>query len=575
MKHFSTVMITFAMVLAGARAPSAAPNRSGAVVAQDASAPAEQTEQVKALLLKIFMVSARVHDLASLSASAHWKMSEAEQALLQQQVEQAESELNTLEKWRYQFLYHPDDSAAAGQTLAAISALIPEIHRIAQSAGQYGGTTAASQFKQPLSELAHLRDSLHSALQERFPKQFPAAEVAATPPPTAPKPEVTPKPAAAPLKASVVPSPPAVPAPPAVTPEQAKAALRGVFLAEARLNDLLGLLKPDQWKMQEAEREMFNVRLQNTETGLKTLEKSRYDFLYNIGKTQLGEQVVSSIGSVIPGIEGVGSSAAQYENAAAGSGFRQAASQLSIYQKTLADYLAALKAKYEAELAAPPAGPHAGKGLETERIQAPAAAPPPVRTLAVAAPPLTSAQVKQILHEIYVSEYRVRDLLGQERPERWKAPPAERQLALQTRAELLERLSSLEKWRERFSQHPAHMYDAFQTYLAINRIFHPLRVFGREAGKNESENMASAYERRAEDMEAQMNGLVPYIGFILQHADDGLDTYRSDLASCQNQLGYAMHQSLERPVGMKNIVPVFKGRRASRDRVEKKDVPHR
>lgn len=571
MKYFASVMITFAMVLAGAQAPSAAQSGSGAAVVEAASAPAKQPDQVKTLLLKIFMASARVHDLASLASSAHWKMSEAEQALLQQQVEQSESELKTLEKWRYQFLYHPDDSAAGGQTLAAITALIPEIERIAQTANQYGGAATASQFKQPLGELAHLRDSLHSALQERFPKEFPVAEAAATPPPAKEKPAQL-QPAIAPAKAaSTAPRPAA----PLVTPDQAKAALRGVFLAEARLNDLFGLLKPDQWKMQEAEREMFNVRLQNAESGLKALEKSRYQFLYNIGKTQLGEQVVSSMGSVIPGIEGVGSSVAQYENAAAASGFRQSASQLSVYQKTLADYLASLRAQYEAEIAAPPAGPHAGKGLETERIQAPAAAPPPLRTLAVAAPPLTGAQVKQILHKVYVSEYRVRDLLGQERPERWKAPPAERQLALQARAELLDRLDSLEKWRERFGQHPAHMYDAFQTYLAINRIFHPLRVFGREAGKYESENMASAYERRAEDMEAQMNGLVPYIGFILQHADEGLDTYRSDLASCQNQLGYAMHQSLERPVGMKNIVPVFKGRRATRNRVEKKDAPHR
>lgn len=572
MKQFAIVITAFAMILAGARAPSAATGYAGPPVAQDAAAPAEQTEQVKALLLKIFLASARVHDLAGLTAAAHWKMSGAEQALLQQQVEEVETELKTLEKSRYQFMYHPDDSAAGGQTLAAVTALIPEIERIAHTAGQYGGAAAASQFKQPLSELAGLRDNLHSLLQSRFPKQFPATQAAAPPPPVTEKPSAQSQPTPAPLKAS---SAAPTPAAPSVTPDQAKAALRGVFLTEARLNDLFGLLKPDQWKMQEAERELFNVRLQNAETGLKALEKSRYQFLYSIGKTEIGEQVVSSIGEVIPGIEGVGSSVAQYENAAAASGFQQAASQLSGYQKTLSDYLASLAAKYKAELAAPPPGAHAGPGLETERIQAHEAAPPPVRTLVVATPPLTGAQVKQILHRVYVSEYRVRDLLGQEKPELWKAPPAERQLALQARAELTERLGDLEKWREQFSEHPAHMYDAFQTYLAINRIFHPLRVFGREAGKYESPNIASAYERRAVEMEAQMNGLVPYIGFILQHADEGLDTYRSDLASCQNQLGYAMHQSLQRPVGMKNVVPVFQGRRVRRDRADKKETPRR
>lgn len=600
MKHLAAVMTTLAMAFAGARAPLAAPASASAPAAQEAAAPAEQTEQVKSLLLKIFLASARVRDLAGLASSSGWKMSEAERALLQQQIEAAESELQTLEKWRYQFLYHPSDSAAGGQTLAALTTLIPEIQRIAKTAAQYGGAAAASQFNQPLSELTGLRDGLHSALQERFPKQFPAVQAATAPSPAKEKPAAQvqsaapvqansaaatapaseeraapPQPAATPANVSSAASPAAAPTStaPAVTPDQAKAALKGVFLTEARLNDLLGLLKPDQWKMHEAERELLNVRLQNAEAGLKTLEKSRYQFLYNIGKTDLGEQVVSSIGSVIPGIEGVGSSVAQYEDAASASGFQQAASQLAGYQKTLTGYLASLKAKYEAELAAPAAGAHAGAGLETEHIETPAVAPPPVRTLAVATPPLTGAQVKQILQKVYVSEYRVRDLLGQEQPARWKAPPAERQLALQARAELLERLSNLEKWRQQFSEHPAHMYEAFQTYLAINSIFHPLRVFGREAGKYESENMASAYERRAVDMEAQMNGLVPYIGFILQHADDGLDTYRSDLASCQNQLGYAMHQSLQRPVGMKNIVPVFQGRRARRNRAEKKEAP--
>ncbi|MGH9450652.1 MAG: hypothetical protein ACRD11_08920, partial [Terriglobia bacterium] len=67
-----------------------------------------------------------------------------------------------------------------------------------------------------------------------------------------------------------------------------------------------------------------------------------------------------------------------------------------------------------------------------------------------------------------------------------------------------------------------------------------------------------------EDMEAQMNGLVPYIGFILQHADQNLETFQSDLVSCQSQLGYAMHGMIGRPASMKNIVPVFKGRRIRR-----------
>lgn len=550
------------------------PEAAQAVSGTAAPAPSGDAGQLKTMLLQLFMTSARVHDLVGLAAPANWKMTDAERAMFDQQREAVRTDLTTLEKWRYQFLYHPEDAAAGGKALSALTELIPEVQRIAETSGQFGGPAAASQFKQPLSELAVLRKKLHSALQVQFPKQFPAEQVAVAPAPAGQKTEEKPKAASAlppaPVAAKAVSASAPAPSLPKVTPEEAQAALRSIYLTEARVNDLLTLLQPGEWKMQQADRELFNVRLQNTETGLKTLEKWRYQFLYHIGQTTPGERVVAALKNVIPGIENIGSNVAQYETAAAAASFDRAAKELSDYNNTVSAYVASLKSKYSAELKSQPSGLSGTHGLETVRIQPAAPAPPPLRTLAVAAPPLTNAQVKQILHQVYVSEFRVRDLLGQERPNRWKAPLAERQLALTTRADLLKRLNELETWRERFSEHPTHTYAAFQTYLAINRLFHPLRVFGRAAAKYESASIAGAYARRTADMEAQMNGLVPYVGFILQNADAGLDTYRSDLANCQNQLGYAMHQSIESPHGMKNIVPVFQGRYVRKDRAKAK-----
>lgn len=571
MKHTSAILTTLIVILLTAGASQASPALKPGAPARVVFSMAPQAQvqsgagepQAKALLLKLYMASARVHDLLGVAGTAQWKMRDTERSGFQQQAGAVEDQLQALEKWRYQFLYHSDDASAGGKTLDTLSALIPQVNQIAKAVESYGGAAASAQFTQPLDELSALKDQLRAYLETRFPKQFPppappAAEVA---------PAEKPAPAAAapaPKAASPVAAPVASAKPVEAQPGQAKAALRGVFLTDARVSDLLSLLQPAKWKMQGTERALFSERLESLTNQLKTVEARRYQFLYNIGKTDLGSGVVAALGDLIPSIQTVASGAAQYEGPAAAAGFNHAASQLTGYKQSIAAYVASLQAQYRQALEAQPAAAPGGKGLETERINAPPPTAPPVRTLVVVRPPLTPAQVKAILHNVYVSEYRVRDLLGQEHPERWKTTPAERTLAAQARAVLLTRLNELEKWRDQFSRDPGNTYNAFRTYLAINRLFHPLRVFGREAGKYESANMAGDYQRRAEDMEAQMNGLVPYIGFILQHADQNLETFQSDLVSCQSQLGYAMHGMIGRPASMKNIVPVFKGRRIHR-----------
>jgi hypothetical protein len=357
---------------------------------------------------------------------------------------------------------------------------------------------------------------------------------------------------------------PAPAAVPELQPDQVKALLNNLYLADARVSDLLSLLKPDQWKMSDAERGLFGDRLRTVQGQLQTLEKWRYQFSYNLNQMNIGEKTVAVLGDLIPGILGIETMVSQYESPASGTQLAQAAGQLAASRNALGSYIAFLQAQVQKQMAAASTELPGGKGLETERINAPQAAPP-LSSLAVATPPLTPGQVKSILYKVYISEFRIRDLLGQEHPEQWKAASLpERTMAGQARTELLSRLDELEKQRALFSEHPGNMLYAFQTYRAVDALFHPLRVFGREAGKYENGNLAAAYGRREDDMEGQMNGLIPYISFILQHADRSLETFQADLASCQNQLGYAMHGLIHSPQPMKNIVPVFQGRRVSR-----------
>ncbi|MGH9402180.1 MAG: hypothetical protein ACRD2P_08745, partial [Terriglobia bacterium] len=536
----------------------------------------------------------------------------------QEEVSSVGDQLQALEKSRYQFFYHPEDADAGGKTLESLRGVIPAISQIAKNVAQYGGGPAAAPLKQPLDNLSGLRDNLASYLEAQFPGKFPQAQTPAPatsqqsqpaaapagqtavpagqaappaqPPVTAANPVSAarganqPAPAAAPQAPPSQPSQPigqqagaanqaapsqAATAPAAVAapkPEQVKALLRNVYLTDARVSDLLSLLQPDKWKISDSERALFNERLQAVQNQLTEVEKWRYQFLYHMDKTDLGAKTVSALGDLVPGILGVKTTVAQYQGPAAGAQFAQAAGELATSRNTLASYVAFAEAQIQKELTAPPQGLPGQKGLETERVNA-APAPPPVSSLAVAPPPLTPGQVKSILYKVYISEFRIRDLLGQERPDQWKdASPAERTMAAEARTALVSRLNELEKWRVLFSDHPGNMYDAFQTYRSVNALFHPLRVFGLEAGKYESAGMANDYSQRETDMEAQLNGIIPYISFILKNQDRNLEMFQTDLSSCQNQLGYAMHSMVHSSQPMKNIVPVFQGRRRKKSK---------
>ncbi|HEV2501329.1 MAG TPA: hypothetical protein VGY31_17290 [Terriglobia bacterium] len=614
--------------------PAAVPQSDSQAPPQAAS---QNNNQGKSLLMKIYMAAARIHDLLDVAQGANWKMTDAERSQFQQEVKSVEDQFQTLEKSRYQFYYHPDDADAAGKTLESLRAVIPQVGQIAKDARQYGGnavapleqslselsvlrdnlasylttqfpgkfppqteasappspaaapeqgqpgavTSGQAQAAQP-PQPAEQNEQSKKAVQTQEPQQAQSATAAAPPAqpavtPTTQAPAANPPASAAAGTPSTPPQTPATSASPVEAvppqPEQVKTLLRNVYLTDARVSDLLGLLQPDKWKMPDSERALFNERLQSVKNQLTTVEKWRYQFLYNIDKTDLGQNTVSALADLVPGILGVETTVTQYEGQAAGSQFAQAARQLAASRNTLASYVTYVEAKAQKELAAPPSQvPPGQKGLETERVNvAPMA--PPVSTLAVEPPPLTPGQVKSILYKVYISEFRIRDLLSQEHPDQWKgASPAERTMAVQARAALASNLDELEKWRALFSDHPGSMYDAFQTYRSVNALFHPLRVFGSEAGKYENENMADDYARRETDMEAQLNGLIPYISFILQHQDRNLEMFQTDLAGCQTQLGYAMHSQVHTSQPMKNIVPVFQGRRRSRKgKTDKKD----
>ena len=80
------------------------------------------------------------------------------------------------------------------------------------------------------------------------------------------------------------------------------------------------------------------------------------------------------------------------------------------------------------------------------------------------------AQVKALMHKIWLAQYRLNDLLTQVHPEKWKMPPAARQSFEQSLESLRKAMAAEEDWRSQFEARPDSLYLGFQTYVAISAV---------------------------------------------------------------------------------------------------------
>jgi hypothetical protein len=138
---------------------------------------------------------------------------------------------------------------------------------------------------------------------------------------------------------------PAAPTTPAgghLEPEQVKALLHKLWLAQYHLNDLLAQVNPDKWKMPPAARQSFGQSLDSLHKALAAEEDWRSQFDARPDSMYLGFQVYVAINAVLPRVDGVAHSVARYENASFGGQFSQAGNQLFDLQQMIEPHLAYL-----------------------------------------------------------------------------------------------------------------------------------------------------------------------------------------------------------------------------------------
>jgi hypothetical protein len=208
----------------------------------------------------------------------------------------------------------------------------------------------------------------------------------------------------------------------------------------------------------------------------------------------------------------------------------------------------------------PPTAP-ASQEIETEKIDVSKAGPAPVNAPAGTTGYLEPEQVKALLHKMWLAHYRINDLLAQVHVDRWKIPEATRKSFGLSLESLHTALNSEENWRSQFEARPDSLYLGFQTYVAISSVLPRLEGLSHSVAQYENPSSGGQYSQAANQLFDLQQALEPHLAFLMKNQDGLLLASQTNLASCQNELGFAEHNKEGRATPMKNIVPVFKGHR--------------
>lgn len=207
---------------------------------------------------------------------------------------------------------------------------------------------------------------------------------------------------------------------------------------------------------------------------------------------------------------------------------------------------------------------------ETQRIEA---ASQPARPATSDTGYMEPAQLKSLLHRIWLAEYRINDLLTEVHPERWKLPEATRNSFNQTLENLRKGLAAQEDWRSQFEKRPESVYLGYETYVAINAVLPRLDAVARSVSQYENGSLGAQYSQAGNQLFDLQQTVQPYLELLLRNQDQVLYATQTNLAACQNELGFAMRGRTQPAKPMKNVPPEFKGRRRTKRAAEPSGKP--
>jgi hypothetical protein len=121
--------------------------------------------------------------------------------------------------------------------------------------------------------------------------------------------------------------------------QHVKALLDQARFAEYRLNDLLTDVHPERWKTSDVARNSFNQTLRTMRSQFQDLAGWREQFAARPESTYAGFETYSTIGAILPRLNGIAKTISAADNASYGAQFFEVSDRLFDLQQKLAPYL--------------------------------------------------------------------------------------------------------------------------------------------------------------------------------------------------------------------------------------------
>lgn len=206
--------------------------------------------------------------------------------------------------------------------------------------------------------------------------------------------------------------------------------------------------------------------------------------------------------------------------------------------------------------------------IQTERIKVPERLQAPPRTMANQPGYMEPAQTRQLLTKLWQREERVKDLLTQVHPEDLKMPAAAAAGFNGNLDTLRRNLAALEETRQRFSSRVNSEYLGFETYAGISEVLPSIERVTVTLSRFNSPSLEGEFNQAWNDLLTMQQSLKPYLSFLLRNHDKIFVAVETNLAGCQNELGYKRYNANGAARSMRNVLPEFKGKRVHRRKAD-------
>jgi hypothetical protein len=326
------------------------------------------------------------------------------------------------------------------------------------------------------------------------------------------------------------------------------------------LNDLLGVIAPENWKMEDAARQPFNETLAKARAEAKAVFDASTSLLEHPDDLAAGEGTYDAVQEVLPLIDAVAETVTQFQGASWGQQFRDSRRVFQSRLQPLEAYVSALRAGPPAERNAKPAASASPPPVpQTEKVEVPKFYEAPPATLTSETGTLQPAEVKLLLYHAYAAAFRFTDLLSQLDPGKWKMDDAARPRFDQVLAGVRRELKGFEEWRGQFAEQPDNLYLGYKTYTAMSSVITAMAELADAVSRYQGPASGSLFQQAADPFAATRKSLDSYLSYLLQNQQRMRSTLENNLAGCQNNLTYTMFGKTGPVTDVKNIKPVFKG----------------